>query len=160
MRSDSDWSDIADHAETQARVLKWLRTLTGHDELEWDEDGDVAVRVGSTRLYVRVSDDPLVVRVYAPTLIEVSPSSAVFEELNRLNSFTVFPKWLMAGSTIIAAIHLYGSPLLKEHFLAAFRQVAAIADDFDEHLQDKLGGRPFFGSLKPVTLATSIPGYL
>lgn len=150
---------VAEHAALQSRVLECLRTLTGETSLDWDQDGDVTARFGSTQLFVRVSPDPLVVRVYAPALVEVSESRAVFEELNLLNAATIFPKWFLSGRTILAAIHLFGSGLVEEHVVVACQQVAELADSLDKELQEKLGGRPFHGELKPVSSAPP-PGYL
>lgn len=149
----------AEHAALQSRVLACLRTLTGETSLDWDEDGDVTARFGSTQLFVRVSPDPLVVRVFAPALVEVSESRAVFEELNLLNAATIFPKWFLSGRTIFAAIHLFGSGLVEEHVVVACQQVAELADSLDKELQEKLGGRPFHGEPKPVS-SPPLPGYL
>ena len=144
-------------AGLQDRILASLQNLTGATSLKWNDDSAITARVGSAQLHVRISTDPLVVRVFAPVLVEVMPSRAVFEELNLLNATTVFPKWFLSGNTVFAAVHLFD--LLVEDHVAAFQQVARLADSLDEQLQQKLGGRPFHGKLRKAP-TDPIPGTL
>ena len=146
-------------AGLQDRILASLQNLTGATSLKWNDDSAITARVGSAQLHVRISTDPLVVRVFAPVLVEVMPSRAVFEELNLLNATTVFPKWFLSGNTVFAAVHLFGLAQVEDHAVAAFQQVARLADSLDEQLQQKLGGRPFHGKLRKAP-TDPIPGYL
>lgn len=146
-------------AGLQDRILASLQNLTGATSLKWNDDSAITARVGSAQLHVRISTDPLVVRVFAPVLVEVMPSRAVFEELNLLNATTVFPKWFLSGNTVFAAVHLFGLAQVEDHAVAAFQQVARLADSLDEQLQQKLGGRPFHGKLRKAP-TYPIPGYL
>ena len=148
-----------DLAALQDRILASLQNLTGETSLNWNGDGAITARVGSAQIQVRISADPLAVRIFAPVLVEVTPTRAVFEELNLLNATTFIPKWFLSGNTVIAAVHLFGLAQVEEHAAAAFKQVARIADSLDEQLQQKLGGRPFHGELQP-TPSSPAPGYL
>lgn len=146
-------------AALRDRILASLQNLTDETSLNLNGDGAITARSGSAQIHVRISPDPLAVRVFAPVLVEVTPSRAVLEEINLLNATTLMPKWFLSGNTVFAAVHLFGLAQAEEHAAVAFQQVARIADSLDEQLQQKLGGRPFHGELRP-TPSSPFPGYL
>lgn len=127
-------------------LLETLRRETGNPSLEWDEDGEVGIRFGSTMVFVKTFGSPPIVRVYASVLSQVTASAleieAVLAELNRVTALT---KWLAVDSQVVAVIDLFGSPYSDPHVVHACHVVGSSADDMDEQLQARLGGKTFFG---------------
>lgn len=143
-----------------AQVLDLLRRVSDEPDLRPDEDGDVALRFGSSAVFVRVFGSPPVVRVYAPTLAQVPSDGRVLDILNNLNCDTSFTKWLQLDDTIFAAIDLFAVPLVEAHVLHACQVVGDTADQLDDQLQEVLGGKTFFGEFVHPKRQRPTPGYL
>lgn len=147
-------------AQVAHQVLDLLRRISDQPDLEPDEDGDVALRFGSSAVFVRVFGIPPVVRVYAPTLAEVPSDGRVLDILNNLNCDTSFTKWLQLDDTIFAAVDLFAFPLVEAHVLHACQVVGDTADQLDDQLQEVLGGKTFFGEFVHPKQQRPTPGYL
>lgn len=156
--------DVADESlgaeQVAERVLAILRHASGDDELEPDDEGDVALQFGSSVVFVRVFGDPPIVRIYSPALGQVPPDPKIAEVLNELNGDSAFTKWLAIDDTIIAVMDLFGSPLNEATVLQACSVVGNSADDEDEELQQMFGGKTFFGEYIRPKLPPSTGGYL
>lgn len=147
-------------AQVARQVLDLLRRISDQPDLEPDEDGDVALRFGSSAVFVRVFGTPPVVRVYAPTLAQVPSDGRVLDILNNLNCDTSFTKWLQLDDTIFAAVDLFAFPLVEAHVLHACQVVGDTADQLDDQLQEVLGGKTFFGEFVHPKQQRPTPGYL
>jgi hypothetical protein len=142
----------------RARVLELLRSATSNPELEADREGDIPFRIGSSAVFVRIFDDPPVVRAWSPVLGETYPNTRLVERINGLNGRTMFAKWLVEGAVVIVAMELFGRDLPGDHVVDACRIVGTSANQMDEALQDEFGGKTYFGEMKPPPRGTG--GYL
>ena len=146
--------------EVAAQVLAVLREASGNPNLQPDDDGEMAVRFGSSAVFFQVFGDPPIVRAYSPALTQVPLDPKVAIALNELNSSTAFTKWLAVDDMIVAAIDLFGDPLVDRHVVHACEVLGSTADDVDDQLQQQFGGKTFFGEYSHPKLTHETGGYL
>lgn len=147
-------------AEVGDEVLRLMRRVTENAELEPDEDGDIALRFGSSAVFVRVFGEPPVIRVYAPTLTQVPHDPGLADAVNDLNRASVFTKWVLMDDMVVAVMDLFGTPFSEDAVLQACEVVGNSADEVDEGLQTRFGGKTFFGEYAPPKLPGHLAGYL
>lgn len=131
-------------AEAAQQLLQTLRAETGDESLEFDEDGDVALRYGSVMVFVRVSGGTPSVRIHAPVLLDVGKTPELLDELNELNSRVVRPTLFHVSDCVVAVADFPAAPFESRHVVRALREFCALADGIDELLQGQFGGRTAF----------------
>lgn len=120
------------------------------DEVHYDTDGDIPLRFGSAMIFVRVSDDSPVVRVFAPMLWEVPESSELLRAVNEINLQVAFARVAWDGRQVSVRTEFIAHPFDPMQLMAACQAVGGIADHFDDRLQGRFGGRIFFGKAVPT----------
>jgi len=126
----------------RAQVEAMLKAHTGADELATDEEGDWAVRSGSARYYVRLTDaDPPVVIVYAHILVGVTATPKLYETLNAVNGYITFGRMFHQGEAVLVSTELMASTMDADELAAACRSIAELADHYDDLFQAEFGGR-------------------
>jgi len=151
---------VSTAAEVAEQVLAILREASGNPDLQPDDDGEMAIRFGSSAVFFQVFGDPPIVRAYSPALTQVPLEPKVAIALNELNSSTAFTKWLAVDDMIVAAIDLFGDPLVERHIVHACEVLGSTADDVDDQLQQQFGGKTFFGEYSHPKLTHETGGYL
>ena len=125
--------------------------LTEKMTVTLDSDGDFSFPLGSTRVFVRVVAHPdneaTLVSIFAPVLSGV-PLTPEFYKYVALNTDRLIFGHLALASTddggfLVVTHMLLGDYLdADELFYAAFG-VASSADEFDDELQKRFGGKRF-----------------
>ncbi|CAL1241946.1 T3SS (YopN, CesT) and YbjN peptide-binding chaperone 1 [Candidatus Methylocalor cossyra] len=136
---------------TRQRLLTVLREVTNLPDLEYDKDGDIAIRFGSALVYARVTEDPLLVRLYAPILSGIEVGEALLTRLNDINAHLDFTRFVYRNGAIFGLVDAPAIPFVADHVAQAFRQLCTVADGIDDLLQAEFGGQTAF--LEPVTNA-------
>jgi hypothetical protein len=131
-------------APLDERVDAALRDYLQIDEVIRDEDGDRPVRRGEAMVYVRVVADPGFVAVFAPALLNVTPSAALVEAVNELNNKIRLARASVAGDAVMIAAEVDDQPALESGVINAFKAVSAIANGCGPDLQARFGGNTFF----------------
>src|SRR3954453_15024806 len=130
----------------RARVEAMVKQHTGADELVTDEEGDWAVRSGSARYYVPLTDDaPPIVVVYAEILVGVTATPKLYETLNAVNGYITFGRMFHQGEPVLAWGELVAPPPDREERAAPCRSIAELADHYDDLFQRDFGGQREFG---------------
>lgn len=145
--------------QVRRRVRDLVRELADSDEIDYDDDGDLVLRFGSAVVFVRVLEQPLLVRVLSPVLEDVDAGPALVDRLNNLNGQVHFARLVLVGTTVWAAIDLFCLPLEPAHVAYALRLVGEVADELDDALQGEFGGKTFFGE-QAVKPKSGYAGYL
>lgn len=158
--ADDEPRPLSSAAEVAEQVLEILREASGNPDLEPDDDGEMAIRFGSSVVFFQVFGDPPIVRAYSPALTQVPTDPKLAVALNELNSSTAFTKWMAVDGMIVAAIDLFGDPLVKHHIVHACEVLGSTADDVDDQLQQQFGGKTFFGEYSHPKLTRETAGYL
>ena len=120
-----------------------LTDMYGHPPFR-DNEGDVAIRVGSTMIFLRTSRDGKEVTVFAAVVHDVSGRSRATEVINDLNVESRWVKFQLVRDRVFASMSVLAQPFVPAHLHQAVRVVSDVADGIDEELAAKLDGRTTF----------------
>jgi len=109
-----------------------------------DSDGDVAIRVGSTMLFLRTSKDGQEVVLFAPVVHDIAGRSRAAEVLNDLNVEARWVKFQLIKDRVFVTISVLARPFVPAHLRQAVRILSDVADGIDNELAAKLNGRTTF----------------
>lgn len=123
-------------------VAAMLRTEP--ERLSVDDNGEISVRAGSAMVFIKVTERPAVVDVYSPLLTEVDPNERVYRELSELTQRLPIGRLYYLSGTIWVSVPVYGRDFQPTHLMLAVESMTRLADDLDDRLQGKFGGRRFF----------------
>ncbi|NHB85905.1 YbjN domain-containing protein [Tessaracoccus sp. HDW20] len=136
----------ASKAELDRLVDEVLRARFGHPALR-NEQGDVAIRVGSTMVFLRSTDDAAELILFSPLVHDVSGRSRACEVLNDLNVEARFGRFSLHRDRVFVQLSVPAQPFVPAHLYQALHILSQIADGIDDELADRLGGRTTFQSL-------------
>lgn len=120
-----------------------LTSMYGHPPYR-DNEGDVAIRVGSTMLFLRTGPDGKEVTVFAAVVHDVAGRSRAAEVVNDLNVESRWVKFQLVRDRVFASISVLAQPFVPAHLHQAVRVLSDVADGIDEDLAAKLDGRTTF----------------
>ena len=109
-----------------------------------DNEGDVAIRVGSTMLFLRTTPDAQEVVVFAAVVHDVAGRSRAAEVLNDLNVEARWVKFQLVRDRVFVTVSVLARPFVPAHLHHAVKILAETADGIDNDLAVKLGGRTTF----------------
>ena len=130
-------------AELDGLVDAELRRLSGHPPLR-NEQGDVAIRVGSAVVFLRSTADCRELVLFSPLVHDVVNRSRACEVLNDLNVESRYGRFALHRDRVFAQISVPAKPFVPAHLRQALHALSQIADGIDEELAAKLGGRTTF----------------
>lgn len=130
-------------AELDLLTDEVLRRRFGHPPLR-NEQGDVAIRVGSTMVFLRSSSDAAELLLFSPLVHDVSGRSRACEVLNDLNVESRFGRFSLHRDRVFVQVSVPAQPFVPAHLHQALRAVSQIADGIDDELAARLGGRTTF----------------
>ncbi|HEX3198661.1 MAG TPA: YbjN domain-containing protein [Propionibacteriaceae bacterium] len=141
----------ADLAPTMPRDQQHLNDLVdaelaemyGHRPIR-DAEGDVAIRVGSTMLFLRTSRDGQEVVIFAAVVHDIAGRSRAAEVLNDLNVEARWVKFQLIRDRVFVTMSVLSRPFVPAHLHQAVRILSDIADGIDDELAAKLNGRTTF----------------
>jgi len=120
-----------------------LAVMFGHPPLR-DAEGDVAIRVGSTMLFLRTAADGQEVIVFAAVVHDVAGRSRAAEVLNDLNVAARWVKFQLVRDRVFVSLSVPAKPFVPAHLHQAVRILGDVADGIDDELAVKLNGRTTF----------------
>ncbi len=120
-----------------------LMAIFGHAPLR-DNEGDVAIRVGSAMLFLRTASDAREVVLFAPVVHDVAGRSRAAEVLNDLNVEARWVKFQLIRDRVFVTTSVQARPFVPAHLHHAVRIMAEVADSVDDELARKLNGRTTF----------------
>ena len=120
--------------------------MYGHPPIR-DAEGDVAIRVGSTMLFLRTTDDGQEVVIFAAVVHDVAGRSRAAEVLNDLNVEARWVKFQLIRDRVFVTLSVLARPFVPAHLHQAVRILSDVADGIDDELATKLHGRTTFSDL-------------
>lgn len=120
-----------------------LTDMFGHHPIR-DDEGDIAIRVGSTMLFLRTSSDGREIVVFATVVHDVAGRSRATEVLNDLNVDARWVKFQLIRDRVFVTLSVPARPFVPAHLQQAVRIMSEVADGIDEELAAKLNGRTTF----------------
>jgi hypothetical protein len=120
-----------------------LSEMFGHRPIR-DSEGDIAIRVGSTMLFLRTSPDGREIVVFAAVVHDVEGRSRATEVLNDLNVDARWVKFQLIRDRVFVTLSVPARPFVPAHLRQAVRIMSDVADGIDNDLAAKLHGRTTF----------------
>jgi T3SS (YopN, CesT) and YbjN peptide-binding chaperone 1/T3SS (YopN, CesT) and YbjN peptide-binding chaperone 3 len=120
-----------------------LAHMYGHPPIR-DAEGDVAIRVGSTMIFLRTSADGQEVVIFAAVVHDVAGRSRAAEVINDLNVEARWVKFQLIRDRVFVTLSVQAKPFVRAHLHQAVRIVSDVADGIDDELAAKLHGRTTF----------------
>ena len=120
-----------------------LAEMYGHQPIR-DAEGDVAIRVGSTMLFLRTSQDGQEVVIFAAVVHDIAGRSRAAEVLNDLNVEARWVKFQLIRDRVFVTISVLSRPFVPAHLHQAVLILSRVADGIDDELAAKLDGRTTF----------------
>ncbi|MFT3969937.1 MAG: YbjN domain-containing protein [Micropruina sp.] len=136
---------VATKSDLDRLIGAELTDLLGYQPLQ-DADGDFALRVGSTMVFVRATTDAQEVLVFSAVVHDVDGRSRAMEVLSDLNTEARFVRFMLIKDRVFVSLSIFAQPFVPAHLQQALRTVSVVADEIDEHLASKLRGRTTFTS--------------
>lgn len=136
--------EAATPEELDAALEFELAMFLGHTPLR-DNSGDLALRVGSTMVFVRPAQDVQEVVVFASLVHDIEGRSRAMEVLSDLNTESRWVKFQLIRDRVYVSMSVPADPLIPAHLQRALSIVSLISDSIDEALAEKLRGRTTFG---------------
>ena len=134
------------------RLLKTIKKcVTDPDtEVEFDEDGDLAVPFLSALVMVSFFGEPTHIRYYAQLLREVDErqSMRVYARLNELNASEPLTRLVMSADAIYAIADICVLPFVSKHVSQSFLRFCEFAASRDSLLQAEFGGQTAMGGIQ------------
>lgn len=124
-------------------VAEELEDMFGHPPVR-DSEGDFAIRIGSTMLFLRASDNAREVKLFASVVHDVEGRSRAMEVLNDLNTEARGVKFILIRDRVFATMTVLAHPFVRAHLQQAVRHLGSVADSLDTELATKLRGRTTF----------------
>jgi hypothetical protein len=120
-----------------------LSEMFGHRPIR-DSEGDIAIRVGSTMLFLRTTPDGREIIVFAAVVHDVEGRSRATEVLNDLNVDARWVKFQLIRDRVFVTLSVPARPFVPAHLRQAVRIMSDVADGIDNELATKLHGRTTF----------------
>ena len=134
------------------RLLKTIKEcVTDPDtEVEFDEDGDLAVPFLSALVIVTFFGEPTHIRFCAPLLhaVDERQSMRVCARLNELNGREPLTRLVMSDNAIVAIADICAVPFVSEHVSKTFLRFCEFAASRDSLLQAEFGGQTAMGGIQ------------
>lgn len=108
--------------------------------------GDLAIRVGSTVVFLRSTPDCQEVVLFSPLVHDVAGRSRAVEVLNDLNVESRFCRFALHKDRVFAQISVFSQPFVPGHLRQALEAISLVADGIDEELAARLSGRTTYPS--------------
>lgn len=120
-----------------------LAKAFGHPPLR-NQQGDVAIRVGSTMVFLRSTPDAAELVLFSALVHDVEGRSRACEVLNDLNVEARYGRFALHRDRVFVQISVAAKPFVPAHLHQALTHLSQIADGIDDALATKLGGRTTF----------------
>lgn len=132
-----------DEVQLAAMVFNELLQFFGSEPMR-DQDGDYAVRVGSTMIFIHIPSDGKEVRLFSMLVHDIAGRSRAAEVLNDVNAHTRWVRFHLVRDKIIATMSVLANPFVPAHFRQAITEITNIADGVDDLLAASLHGKTTF----------------
>lgn len=134
----------ANREQLDAIVDAELADMFGHPPLR-DDVGDVALRVGSTMVFLRSTLDFQELVLFAVLVHDVAGRSRACEVLNDLNTESRYCRFALHRDRVFVQVSVPTQPFVPVHLRQALASISQVADGIDDELAARLRGRTTFG---------------
>lgn len=147
-------------AEVRDALRQIVTEAFGEEAIAVDEDGLIYIGVGSAQVFIVAFDEPAVIRVGSAVVLDIQATDDASEIVHDLNRRSSLVRWVLEDNYIAVGIDLMSTPIVPSHVISACHLVGSCANDMDEQLRDRLGGRTYHETTIMPRPGRSLPGYL
>ncbi len=133
-------------------LLDTVRACTGISDLNFDREGDIALRYGSVGVLLRLVDQSRYVRISSALVSDVEEAPELLARLNEINATWGQLHLYFQDRSIFAVSSLPSDPFVAEHVAHALEEFCQVADGMDALLQSEFGGRTTFADSTPSSV--------
>ena len=133
-----------DPDQMRQRLLSTVQECMGLPDLGFDQDGDIALRVGTAIVFIRYQADPPLVQMHSPLVSGLESSPGLLARLNELNKRCGFLHFFFDQGRIIALADVHAAPFTTDHIVWVLRMFCEAVDDVDDLLVYEFGGETVF----------------
>ncbi len=108
-----------------------------------DDDGDFAISIGATPIWVRVREDRAALTVFSFLATEIPEQAPARREVDILNRAHEGTQFYYAGDSLIASREIVALPFVARHLLATLKTMAGLVDSLAPDAVLRLDARPF-----------------
>lgn len=130
-----------DHLTSLVEAI--LTDLAGDLLLGPDEDGDFAVPVGQSVIYVRVRTDRPAVQVFSVVSVGIQDLEAAHREAALLNTHSTGMVFKVVGTTLQVWSETPAAPFVPPHLLGQVDLLGDFLRERDAEIADRVGGHRF-----------------
>lgn len=133
----------ANRDQLDEMVAAELTEMFGHQPIS-DAEGDFAIRVGSTMVFIRTTPDAEELVLFSALVHDIEGRSRAVEVLNDLNVQSRYGRFALYQDRVFVTMSLMCRPFVAEHLHKGVRIMSRLADGIDDELARKLRGRTTF----------------
>jgi hypothetical protein len=119
------------------------QTMTAHLGAEpiVDDDGDITIDAGTTRVFIRVLETTPAISVFGRLVHAVTHPYEAPAVVAKLNADYSFVKFIFGRDSVVACVHLPANPFVAAQLRRMVATFSELADALDDELVRRLGGR-------------------
>lgn len=135
--------------QVMEEVLSVFRSVTGIEDLAFDEDGDLGVRYGA--ILVSAVQLQNRVRLFSALVTEVAASRRLLRKLNQINDGTHPMRVFWHDEVVYAALDIPVDPFMPAHLAAAMNEFSEVAEGLAIVLRASFSGKAVIEPPEPIT---------
>lgn len=121
------------------QVLAVFRSVTGIEDLAFDEDGDLGVRYGAILVSAVQLDNR--VRLFSALVTEVAESPILLRKINQINDGVHRIRVFLHDDAVYAALDIPADPFVSAHLADAINEFSEVAEGLAIVLRAKFSGK-------------------
>ncbi|WP_045221904.1 T3SS (YopN, CesT) and YbjN peptide-binding chaperone 1 [Desulfonatronum thioautotrophicum] len=133
-----------DPDQMRQRLLSMVQECMGLRDLSFDQDGDIALRVGTAIVFIRYQADPPLVQIHSPLVSGIESSPGLFGRLNELNKRCGFLHFFFDQGRVVAIADVHASPFTADHVVWVLKAFCGIVDNVDDLIAYEFRGETVF----------------
>jgi hypothetical protein len=122
-------------------LVRAALTPSGGPALEYDDDGDIPLPLGSALLFVRVVEEAPVVEAFAFVVRGDLDRERAAYEVAVLNRDTRMVKFVLLDDAVLATLQVAAAPFTPRNLRMLVLSMANTVDRIDDDLAARVGGR-------------------
>lgn len=130
------------------QVLTVFRSVTGIEDLRFDDDGDLGVRYGTVLVSAVQLDNR--VRLFSALVTEVPEAPALLRKLNQINDGVHRIRIFWHDEVVYATLDIPADPFVPAHLVTAISEFSEVAEGLAIVLRAEFSGKAVIEPSCPV----------
>ncbi len=128
--------------EARAKLLAAVRVFSANNSLQYDEDGEIPMRIGGSPGWARLVEQPLLVKLYCLVARDVEVTDALLRRIHEINTEWFVARLILAGRNVYAVADFPADPFCIEHFTSCCAALLAIEREHGDEVRSSIAAAP------------------